>query len=611
MLIRKSMRIYTFLFIASLFFSRPAFGLLVVKDATYFVDSTSHLDFNTVNNQSFRPIGEISYLVCDTCEYWIRFRIQNNNLNKECNMLITNVVKEGQLYYFCPDDKKFVTTDRVGSGLPTPEYNTFFYPFLPFKLTNSSNYYYFRFRVIQGKLLSAYSTGFSVLADSNYLLNYSTRYYIYISVILSVLLLMALFTFVVFIKLKEYMYFWYFCYLIFTFIFVATIYNIPFRFFYEWNLNLWDIYNTYALFYSLMTVSLLIYSKSFLQLSIHAPFWSKVLTFMAAVKILCFILGVLFNESLTEVTGTNIFFHNPRFDFICLLPAYFIGVYRLFKGDKYAKYFVGAFSLIITGFIFHSFGLTLKYTFIKESSTGFVSNIFFDLIIIEVFLFTYGLAERFRLTKLERENALQSMIFQLEENAILKDKVNRELEEKVSERTKELKSQSEKIFRMNLILEKSNIKLVEDVKDISKARVTHKPVSFEEFKMNYPDESSCLHYLSNLKWGKGFTCRKCKNTSFIEGKTVLSHRCNKCWYDETPTIGTIFHKLKFPIEKAFYLLYLVTNKPSISIEELSTTLGLSIRTCWSYKNKITDAIAERKKKKKYDGSWDSIILNLE
>ncbi|MDX2191434.1 MAG: 7TM diverse intracellular signaling domain-containing protein [Bacteroidota bacterium] len=596
-------------FFTILLLSDVSYGLLVVKEALIFSDSSGSMTLNEALKQNFDSISPAAYLNCTQCNYWIRFKIENKNKNKEGNMLITNVVKEGQLFYLCPDERIYISTEKVGSGLPTPEYNTYMYPFLPFKISDSSNYYYFKFKVIKGKMINPYSTGFASIADTNYLMNYSTRQYIYLSVILAILFLVALFTLIVFIKIKEKMYFWYFCYLFFAFIFVTTIYNIPFRYLYHLNFNLWDFYNSYALFFTLMTVSLLFYTQAFLGLKNLSKFLYLLLTSMAIIKIICYSLGVAFNEHLTELTGTNTFFHNPRIDFVCLIPAYLSGIYALYKGDKFALYFVGAFSIIIAGFLLHSFGLTLQYSFIKETSTGFVSNSFFDLIVIEVILFTFALAERFRVSKQEKEEALQQSILQLHENAILREKINQELELKVKERTAQIEKQNEEISRMNELLKKNNIKLEEDVKDLSKARVTLKPVTFEEFKLTYPNEDACLNYLVDLKWGNGFACRKCKNKTYIDGKTKLSRRCNACWYEETPTVGTIFHKLKFPIEKAFYLLFLVTNNSKISIEELAKELSISERTCWSYKNKILEAKENSKSKKKSNNSWDSIIMN--
>jgi len=53
----------------------------------------------------------------------------------------------------------------------------------------------------------------------------------------------------------------------------------------------------------------------------------------------------------------------------------------------------------------------------------------------------------------------------------------------------------------------------------------------------------------------------------------------------------MFHKLKFSILKAFYIVYYVsTNKKGIASTELSRKLGLQQKTCWFFKQKVMRAM---------------------
>ncbi|MCR6639943.1 MAG: transposase [Sporocytophaga sp.] len=88
-----------------------------------------------------------------------------------------------------------------------------------------------------------------------------------------------------------------------------------------------------------------------------------------------------------------------------------------------------------------------------------------------------------------------------------------------------------------------------------------KGLSRKEFKEKYPDNSSCLQYLAELKWADGYECKGCKSTTYSRGKQPYSRRCTKCQYDESATSGTLFHKIKFSISLAFEMLYeIVTSK---------------------------------------------------
>ncbi len=68
---------------------------------------------------------------------------------------------------------------------------------------------------------------------------------------------------------------------------------------------------------------------------------------------------------------------------------------------------------------------------------------------LQIVTFSVGLGEKINVLKKDRELAQRKIIDQLRENAGLKDKVNRELEDKVRERTKEIRSQKDQIERQN------------------------------------------------------------------------------------------------------------------------------------------------------------------
>ena len=108
-----------------------------------------------------------------------------------------------------------------------------------------------------------------------------------------------------------------------------------------------------------------------------------------------------------------------------------------------------------------------------------------------------------------------------------------------------------------------------------------------EFQQRFPDDNSCKEYLSVLKWGKGYVCSKCGQTRYCSGAQVYSRQCTRCSHVESVTSGTLFHKVKFPLLKAFYIVYYVsTNKKGISSTELSRKLGLRQKTCWLFKQKV-------------------------
>lgn len=116
-------------------------------------------------------------------------------------------------------------------------------------------------------------------------------------------------------------------------------------------------------------------------------------------------------------------------------------------------------------------------------------------------------------------------------------------------------------------------------------------LSIFDFQKRFPDDNACFHYLSELKWSTGFVCPKCKNTKYSKANRPYDRQCSKCNHIESPTAGTLFHKVKFPILKAFYIVYYVsTNKKGISSTELSRKLNLRQKTCWLFKQKVMVAM---------------------
>ena len=113
-----------------------------------------------------------------------------------------------------------------------------------------------------------------------------------------------------------------------------------------------------------------------------------------------------------------------------------------------------------------------------------------------------------------------------------------------------------------------------------------------EFQEQFPDNGSCQNYLAEMKWPDGFKCEKCGHNRYCGGKLAHTHQCTKCKYQDTPTSGTLFHKVKFPLLKAFYIVfYMGTSKKGIASTELSRKLGLRQKTCWLFQQKVMKAMA--------------------
>ncbi len=114
-----------------------------------------------------------------------------------------------------------------------------------------------------------------------------------------------------------------------------------------------------------------------------------------------------------------------------------------------------------------------------------------------------------------------------------------------------------------------------------------------EFHRRFQDDADCYEYLSGIKWdGENFRCRKCGKQKYCVGHRPFSRRCIKCRYDESPTVGTMFEKVKFSLLIAFHIMFKMSaRKKGLSSLELSREFGLRTMTCWNFRQKVHKAMS--------------------
>lgn len=123
-------------------------------------------------------------------------------------------------------------------------------------------------------------------------------------------------------------------------------------------------------------------------------------------------------------------------------------------------------------------------------------------------------------------------------------------------------------------------------------RVKFAGVNSITFNRIFKTDEDCLQYLSSLKWEDGYSCKRCGNNKYCQGKRPFNRRCTKCGYEESPTAGTMFDKVKFSMLKAFHIAFKIgTKKKGMSTLELSNEFELRQKTCWEFKWKIQQAMA--------------------
>ncbi|MCC2545586.1 hypothetical protein LJY25_03950 [Hymenobacter sp. BT175] len=304
------------------------------------------------------------------------------------------------------------------------------------------------------------------------------------------------------------------------------------------------------------------------------------------------------------------------------------------QGFRPARFFVFSHTLVVVSVGF----LILRKLGIDTFTNTFTVYSMNAAFVMEVVVLSYALGEKIkgiqdatlkaqeRLVKqLRKKHQVQEqLVEQLRQNDELKDQLNTELEGLVAQRTEELRRQGETIAAQNrellqangllalqsAAIEKLNTDLQQDLQRAQTARVLSQEVDFGEFSQIYPDKEACLTYLADLKWARGYTCRKCGHDNYCEGREPLSRRCTRCRYVESATAYTLLQKCKFSIVKAFYAVFLLhTHKGSYSAQELSRVLDLRRATCWSFSQKVLEAMRRQAAEASEEDSWTRLLLD--
>jgi transposase-like protein len=111
-----------------------------------------------------------------------------------------------------------------------------------------------------------------------------------------------------------------------------------------------------------------------------------------------------------------------------------------------------------------------------------------------------------------------------------------------------------------------------------------------EFAERFKTDEDCIVYLSQIKWEKGYVCRKCGHTKCQERKNH-SRTCNHCSDTESPMANTLFHKVKFGLRKAFFMCFeMATTAKSLSASQMSVRYGVRENTARLFMHKVREAM---------------------
>lgn len=587
---------------------------------TILEDKSGKLTITDVSSPSYQKkfiLNESSYPYNENTKstYWIKFKVKN----------LSRSGKHFLLESYAPHTNKFElyiqkgdTFDLKVSGLDLNFYkreyvNKNLILNLPLD-TSITNVFYV-------KVLSANHSSFDFrIKPQTDFFFYSVNEYFFLGMFYGIMFIMAIYNLLMFLAVWEKVYIYYVVYILCGM--MTTLADDGLGYQYVW-INFPHI-NSFMgghIAPSLLLLTFVLYSREFLQLKYTLPIYDKMII---GTTIFYFIYYFL------KITILPLYLHSHLVYMIPFVIIYIAACKCFYYGQKPARFFIIGFTFVL-----------ISIVIIKLRSNGSISGNLFTVyslnygLVLEVLVLSFAMAYRFKFAKKEREKALKERnaeqfraLRQFRINEELKDKVNKELELKVAERTQELHHKNEELEQsnnklkeltdlanqMNIKLDIDNWNLRKKVDESLQARMRGEEVSDEEFKKIFPNERACLRYLHELKWADSFTCYKCQHKESIDESDGFGKKCTKCNYYESVTAHTLFHGIKFPINKAFHIAYLTLHKKdNLTLDELSDLVELRRNTGWKFRQKILTAIDAYKMKNKVGivRSWEDIIFMLD
>ncbi|KQC01180.1 7TM diverse intracellular signaling domain-containing protein [Pedobacter sp. Hv1] len=598
------------------------------EEVVWLEDPNGGLTFNEISSAAYQSkfIPNINYYPKNynrSSAYWYRVKVNfTKDLDKSAVIEFFDQITD-QIDAYMPDGKGNYVHSKAGADLNFEDrmFQHKNFEFLVNSTKKGEHIYYFRVKSKdQVNVIIVFRT-------VERFIQYGLTEYFTFGFFYGMIVIFSFHNLLMFIAVKRRQYLYYILYILSVGIYEMSTDGIAFQ--YLWpNHPVWNEYAYGVSLYFLSTFGL-IFTKELLHVKIKAPKINQLINIVLILRLAFFLACMFYN---------NDWFKYKFLEFIPLSICFFTGIYIWWRKEyRPARFFVLGYFFLFSGFIIKVIHI-LGWARHIPGALGYYSLTFGFL--LEMVFLSFAIGDQVRILKRKKENARKQIIKQMQVNADLKDSINRDLEVKVQERTQEVQQQSrelqqknitieqqneellskntllehqaEEISRMNILLEKDNISLKTNIEKVTDARVNATELDFDEFSQKYPDRDSCYKFLADMKWEHGYACIKCSNTTYCNGKVPFNRRCTKCAYEESVLHHTIFENNRIPINKAFYLVYLMYNhKGAISSHKLSEKLGIRQSTCWTYASKVKKVMEERKKDLKGVGKsgWSKLVLD--
>ena len=592
------------------------YHLAVIRKIDYYIDTTSSKTVQEISSTQykdrFQPVRTDNIVPGSLeDEIWLRMTVRNLQSNSDHSWYFES-------WGFDINDITFFFPNENGDFLPTEAgYDLNFSD----RKINHKNFNFFldlrpgEEKVYYLKIKRSYPLGFSFhLRTNERLISHSLNEYFLLGIYYGVLVLILSFNLYLFFKLRDLLYIYFSILLLACIWFSLGRDGLGFQ--YLWPNSPWiNKFTIHSITELAVILSTLLFSNHFVQKYTK----NKELIYITIGAVVLKLILFMNQTASYTIAPVGYIFGTM----LILLVPFITGLLMLLKVKVFSLSYTFAYACLFL-VIFHSY--TKEFALFDNP----VLNWYFvhPVIFLEVVCFSLSIFKQLKFLQDKYKEATLEKTQVLEEKNMLIQEMNIQLQQKVKERTREIEMMAADLADKNVSLQTTNLTLQElnaqvtminnylkenneqlrmSVEEVTKNLALMKGLGFDDFKKVFPDKDTCLKFLSELKWKGNFRCKKCGFNKYTNSANH-SRRCKNCNYLESPTVDTLFHKLKFPIEKAFYILYLSNRKDiDLTLNELSEILELRRETCWAFKNKIAQAMDTVGHNKELNG-WETLAL---
>lgn len=273
-----------------------------------------------------------------------------------------------------------------------------------------------------------------------------------------ILLVMLFYNLFIYFSTKDISYLYYVLYILFIGLTQTTITGYSYKYIFSGSPYLFNL--ALVLCASLAGITAILFIKTFLNTAKQTPVLDKFLTAGLILYAAGGILRIAGNDSISSrIIDVSALYGT--------LLTYIVALKLFFKNYRPARFFVIAWTVFIVGlilFVLRNLGV-LPYS----NFTNYTMQVG---VAVEVTLLSLALADKINIFRKEKEESQAQAMSALEENAKIISEQNIVLEQRVNERTVELKASNEELNKTLRELKEAEAQLVESEKMASLGQLT-------------------------------------------------------------------------------------------------------------------------------------------